>query len=90
MSSVPVEKQVQEQDPVGNSNVPKESPRQTYEKYYAKLDGKETDRVKLKVNNLPDEDLKNLSRYFATQGLYKIKNPRRKYGTKFVWGKKPS
>jgi len=79
--------QAQENDTPGDST---ESPRQTYEKYYAKLDGKETNRVKLKVSNLPDNDLNNLNKYFATQGLYKIKNPKRRYGTKFVWGKKPS
>ena len=79
--------QAQENDTPGEST---ESPRQTYEKYYAKLDGKETNRVKLKVSNLPDNDLTNLNKYFATQGLYKIKDPKRRYGTKFVWGKKPS
>lgn len=79
--------EAQENDTPGEST---ETPRQTYEKYYAKFDGKETDRVKLKINNLPDSDLKNLNKYFVTQGLYKIKNPKRRYGTKFVWGKKPS
>lgn len=78
--------QAQESDTPGQSE---ETPRQTYEKYYAKLDGKETGRVKLKLNNIPDNDLQNLNKYFATQGLYKIKNPKRRYGTKFVWGKKP-
>lgn len=82
--------ETQESDTPGQSTEPTESPRQTYEKYYAKLDGKETNRVKLKVNNLPDSDLKNLNEYLVTQGLYKIKNPKRRYGTKFVWGKKPS
>jgi hypothetical protein len=78
--------QTQENEEPGQSE---ETPRQTYEKYYAKLDGKETNRVKLKLSNLPDNDLQNLNKYFATQGLYKIKNPKRRYGTKFVWGKKP-
>lgn len=79
--------QAQENDVPGEET---ESPRQTYEKYYAKLDGKETNRVKLKLSNIPDSDLTNLNKYFATQGLYKIINPKRRYGTKFVWGKKPS
>lgn len=79
--------QTQENDEPGQEN---ETPRQTYEKYYAKLDGKETNRVKLKLSNIPDNDLQNLNKYFVTQGLYKIINPKRRYGTKFVWGKKTS
>lgn len=76
------------QQPLDTSTI--ETPRQTYERYFKdnKFDSRQKNRIKLKVHELSNKDLNNLNEYFKTQGYYKLKNPEKKYGVKYVWKQK--